>query len=227
MEKNLNITIEKDEQSMFTLSQIEKSKEIKQVQKGLTVYTEQVNTLTVADQKEYDSAGVFCKDIKTARKKIEEKRKFFVDPYNQTVKRINEIFKDKTKSLDEIEKLVKGKMIAWYQIEQKRIEAERAEIDEQNRKKLEKQAAKIEAEPEKIIAPVALKAGPAVIEQTSKTENATMTVKKNWKWDLIDMAQVPAEYLILDEKKLNRIVKAGIREIKGIRIYSEDGLSIR
>ena len=55
---------------------------------------------------------------------------------------------------------------------------------------------------------------------------AKMTRKKERKWRLIDISKVPAEYLKLDEKTINKLVKAGIPAIEGIEIYFEDNIAI-
>ena len=46
------------------------------------------------------------------------------------------------------------------------------------------------------------------------------------KWEVIDAAQVPEEYKILDSAKITKVVKAGIPSIPGIRIYEEPILTV-
>ena len=42
-----------------------------------------------------------------------------------------------------------------------------------------------------------------------------------WKYEIVDISKLPAEYMIPDTAKLTAVVKAGIREIPGCRIYDE------
>jgi len=39
---------------------------------------------------------------------------------------------------------------------------------------------------------------------------------------LADMSQVPEEYKIIDAAKITKVVKAGLRNIPGIRIYQDE-----
>lgn len=221
------ITKTEQDQELFTLKQIQTSKEIVQVNKGMSEYTDSAEALTVTDQTTYDQAGDFCKKIKLASKKIEEKRKFFVEPYNYVVKQINGLFKDKTNQLDEIERKIKNKMMFWYDAEQRKREAEMLKIQQQNQRKIEKAAEKQEANPDKIIMPPVLKSEPVALEKTSAGETSTTTVKTIWKWEVEKPDAIPREYLTTDDKKISGLVRAGLRVIPGIRIYPEKNPSIR
>jgi hypothetical protein len=218
---------EQEKQELFTLKQIQTSKEIVQVKKGMDEYIQTENVLKVIDQATYDQAGDFCKKIKIASKKIEDKRKFFVDPYNYVVKQINAIFKDKTTDLDNLERRVKNKMMTWYDQEQRKREAELLKIQQQNQRKIEKAVEKQEANPEKVILPPVLKSEPAPIAKTSAGSFSKNTVRAVWKWEVEKEADIPREYLTTNDKKISDLVRAGLRTIPGIRIYQEKDISIR
>jgi len=217
---------EKQDGHLYTVKEVEKSKELKTVDNGLSIYQEKANTLTVIDEQSYTDAADFCKDIKIANKKIEEKRKFFGTPYADAKKAIDSIFKEKISALSQIEKTIKNKMLTYHNKQEEIARKEREKIEEQNRRKMEKAVAKQEANPDKIVAPPILKSTNVKVDQTVKGDNATSTVKKIKKWKLVDINQIPREYMCIDEKKINAVVKAGV-EIPGIQIYEEASLAIR
>jgi hypothetical protein len=43
----------------------------------------------------------------------------------------------------------------------------------------------------------------------------------------VDASKVPAEFWILDTPSIGRAVRGGARDIPGVRIYSEDSVSVR
>ena len=54
-----------------------------------------------------------------------------------------------------------------------------------------------------------------------------MTERERWVFSVEDPAQVPREYLCPDEKAIRAAVAAGVREIAGVAIYLEEGLTRR
>jgi phage host-nuclease inhibitor protein Gam len=57
---------------------------------------------------------------------------------------------------------------------------------------------------------------------TSKTADAKATFVKVWKHRIVDASKVPAEYLTVDEKKIAKVVTAGLRNIPGVEIYETE-----
>jgi len=67
------------------------------------------------------------------------------------------------------------------------------------------------------IAPI-VEGGPRIIT----TDDGQMQFMTVWKWEEVDINLIPREHLILDSAKITRLVKAGVRELLGIRIWSEE-----
>ncbi len=55
------------------------------------------------------------------------------------------------------------------------------------------------------------------------------TVRIVWKWRLLNKKKLPKAYLMVDEKKLNKVVSAMGRQanIPGIEVYPQDVVSAR
>ena len=55
-----------------------------------------------------------------------------------------------------------------------------------------------------------------------RTESgASAHTRKVWTFKIIKLSDVPIEYLMLDEKKVNGVIKAGIRSIPGLDIFQK------
>lgn len=160
--------------------------------------------------------------VSKLKKAIEEKRKEYVDPINAHLRAVNEAFKRLVAPLDDADSLTRGKIMTFKREEAKRA----AEVAEINRLRLEatrREAALYEGEIAELtqlipeVAPV-----PARVQ----ADIATLGTSKVWKWELVDFYKVPDEYKTIDAAKVGKVVRAGVREIPGIRIYCEDTLRV-
>lgn len=167
--------------------------------------------ITIETQDQYTAAGDKIKEVNTRIRKLEEKRKQYTDPLDDLKKQIMSDFKQMTDPLEEFVDMVKSKMLEFYKAEQKRKDEEQKRIEAEA---LEK--AKQEDVSEVIV--------PVVNHQlkTQRGYKSTITVKKVWKWRVVDETKVPREYLCLDEKKINLAVRNEVRKIDGLEIYQEE-----
>jgi hypothetical protein len=49
-----------------------------------------------------------------------------------------------------------------------------------------------------------------------------MYTRTDWKYDIMDHNEIPREFLTIDEKKVKASIKAGVRNIPGLKIYSAE-----
>jgi hypothetical protein len=106
------------------------------------------------------------------------------------------------------------------------------------------EAAKVAAEAERTMQPAALQAAvvadetankaqqlatatPSALARTRGDGGAVTSLRKFWTFEVTDLADVPTEYLILDEKKVRAAIAAGEREIPGLRVFQDSSLGIR
>ena len=125
---------------------------------------------------------------------------------------------------------------------QKKIMEEKRKADEEARKKAQELRAKAEKEADEskrkeILAKAQeedLKPmqAPDVeeVRKTSKSENATASLRKVWKWELIDMEKAMKahpELFSINSVEVNKLMRAGTRELDGFRFYEDADLSVR
>jgi len=101
----------------------------------------------------------------------------------------------------------------------KRAEAEKLAKEAEEKARLEAKQNEIEAP---IVAPVIIES-----RDTIKTASGSAKTKLKWTFELEDIKKVPAEYILLDEKKIKHLIEAGFREIAGIRIFQADVTTFR
>jgi len=136
--------------------------------------------------------------------------------------------------LDEAEDYLK-RQVKDFEMEkiraQRRKEKEEEERREAELRKAEELAAQgKEEEADKVLRDVAEEEAAPIVPQVME-EKVKGTSKKTieWKWRLKDLSAVPREFLMLDESKITRYVKA-MREdakISGIEIYEDIRFSTR
>lgn len=209
-----------------TLQELEGT--VQQDQKALTL---EMTKVVVTSEEEMSRAATWLTQVKARIKKLEEKRKQYVQPLNDQVKAINDDFKTMMAPYLAIETEIKGKIGAFVD-EQRRIQAEaerkererRAEearkIAEEQNISRQKAAAQVRQQEELKPQEVAPKPVTSV-----KTETAKVVTKKVVKFEIVDASKVPDEFKVVDERLVRAAVVKGARRISGVRIWEESQVS--
>lgn len=180
----------------------------------------------VTDEATLKQAVSMAGQAKTLDKEIEVQRKAIVDAPNRYVRSVNGFCKDFQARAKRIEAGLKLKIGAFqHEQEMARREAERKAQEEAKKlqKKLDAQAAKKGIEAPTVQAPVMPEP-----ESVTRTETgAAAYTRKQWTFDIEDPDQVPHEYCTVDERKIRDAVKAGVREIPGVKIYEDSKTILR
>lgn len=178
---------------------------------------------------EYANSAEALKKVHSAEKNISERRLSITRKMDAAKKEIMDLFKVPEKYCSEIKSAISTKRVE-YQREQDRIRREEEErirkLQEAEAKKLEARAAKLksegraeelrqEAEQIRDTAPVT---SVAPVEKSAGVKTIT-----NYKFEITDASKIPAEYLIPDEQKIGRVVRAtrGEITIPGVKVYTE------
>jgi hypothetical protein len=192
---------------------------------ALSIKAERIADAISIDSDEEEQMGIdSLADVKRFMKQVEDARKGQVDPFNKLVKRVNDMFRPIGDGLEKSESAIKDKVKQWRikkeqirQAEERKRQAEYAAkiAEEQAKAKLEKREAEI------VIPP------PAIIQTQTKGSTSTASSRKVWKYEIVDESKIPDEYFVLDESKIKNMIRAGTREIPGVRIYEDFEISVR
>ena len=152
-------------------------------------------------------------------KAIETQRKEAIKEPDEYVRGINSFCKSFKDSLSEIERLLKKKIsdYGWQkEIERRKKEKEVQEEARKLQEKINTEAEKAGIEPPKVGAPAPMIKEKKVVRTESGTSSHLRTEFKLI--DILDFALVPDDYKVLDKSKVRAAIKAGIREIPGLKI---------
>lgn len=159
--------------------------------------------------------------ISGLKKSIEEKRKDYTQPINEHLRAVNEAFKQFTEPLLNADKITRSKIMD-YRAEQER---QRQEAEKINRLRIEAAEAEMRLKGE-LTEPVGLVETKPEQPSHYYTGSGALGTATIWKWEVIDPTLVPDEYKIVDATKIGKVVRAGLRSIPGIHIYSEETLKV-
>jgi cell fate (sporulation/competence/biofilm development) regulator YlbF (YheA/YmcA/DUF963 family) len=209
------------------LVEIEANEEVQQMfARALTVQDRAQAIVTVGDDDTDLAAKTVMGEIKAELDAHERARKFLTQPLYDHMRAINDQFKAKTDPLTREQSRLKSLCGRFFMDKQ---EAARRE-QEALRRKQEAEAKRAAARAEKKGVAAPPPPPPAIVqtpEKTTRTDAGSASVRKVWRFEVIDESQVPREYLVVDEKKIRAVVKAGVRSIPGVRIYEDVDVAVR
>jgi len=204
--------------------------QIEKVESSVLSLAERANGFIVENEIDAEVASDFLRNIKDTEKKIEDKRLEFTTPLNQSLNAINATFKNLKAPLAVAKKIVMDKILSWRSIEAEKI------------RKAEEEARKVEAEKIRKIQEALKAEGDAkkkqeMIEEIIKTEERPIIEKqkttigntqarKIWTYEVVDFSKVPDKYKEISKTEINASIRAGERNIDGLRIYQKEILSI-
>ena len=185
-------------------------KEIQVLEKQVSPLVKEADSYKIDSVEAVDEASMFLKKVRDTERSIEAKRLEFTAPLNQSMRAINATFKKLKEPLEQARKLLTNRVLTW-----KIAERERLEKEEARRRKIQEAH---EAKGHEVKAPV-------VLDRPDNKIGNTQT-RKVWTFEVVDFTKVPNEYKELNTARVNGAIREGAREIKGLKIYQEEKLSI-
>jgi len=208
--------------------------------------------LKIVDKGSLEMATLEGKKAKHFAKLVEDQRKSLVKPYNDLVKKINDYAKDIMAPVVSAESHIKSEMAKYSVVlekerlaAQKKLDDERREkqkeLDEKHRKEIEERemaaAFGVDDEAsekrEDIIMKASQEREKSDLSRDHKSEsnqianNKVAGERKIWTFEVTDVAQVPRDYLLLNDKLVRDAIGNGVREIPGLRIFQKTSIALR
>lgn len=191
-----------------------------------------------------DASSGQCAEMATQARKvmneIEKKRKSVLAPYQAVTGAVNSCCKSIKDRLLSVQRLLEGKNQPYLiEQERQRREAEEAARKEAERQRREAEAARKAAEKKnepapEVVEPVAVAVAPPA-ETKLKSEHGTQGVVTEWVWEILDLQALPSPCFQSRAKQIegavtpwiNAQVKAGVREIPGVRVFQKQVVKTR
>lgn len=189
-------------------------------ERAIVLLTEAQGIKIVDDDSDNAGAEIIVR-AKDLRAELLKARSAATTPYERTKKAIIAWFNAHEAPLEKVQKEIGRQHLAYQAKKDEQARKETERLRKLAEAKQARQAAKAEAQ--------GLEAPPVVIPmptvqappKTVKTASGSLTTRRIWKHQVVDFAALPEEYKIADEVKLGKVVRAGVREIPGVRIYEE------
>lgn len=206
------------------MEDIKQDTEIAVINEKLPSLQSKVEALEVKDEPSSKLMTDYCGFMKDAIDKVEAKRKFYVGPLNEAAKRLNNDAKAITAPLTELLRIGKDKIMAYFNMarekEKKEAEEKQKRLDEMS-KSNGLPSVKVEVEEKHQV----------------KSAIGAMHVSKRWIFEVLDFSKVPDDLKLINEVKINNLIRANAVTIKGIsscdfkceglKIYQKEDVNIR
>lgn len=123
------------------------------VEKSLTPFIAEIQSLTVTNEETKVNAVTFLGEIKKRHKAVDERRKQRVEPLNAEVKEINNSYKVWLEKLEKAARILNDSLIQYHDEQERkaRIEAERLRKEQEEKERIEaERIAALKAEEERL-----------------------------------------------------------------------------
>lgn len=192
------------------------------VLKGAAGVLALASLVKVTDAESANNAGTMLVQVKQFTKQVEEKKSFIVKPLKDHAKRLESMFKPTLDKLDAAEAELKQKILAYRAEAAEKVRAETQSLMEKATEAQESGDSD---------GALALAVEAQSIETVQKTTHfegtgGSMQEKQTWTFEVTAFGEVPHEYFTLDEKKIRQAIKAGLRDIPGVRIFQTSQLAV-
>ena len=197
--------------------------------------TGRATALVVKDQESYDGAAVLLKAVIVLKRDINAYHKPWIDDAKESLRKMKErlaLMIDPLEAAEDVLRKKTGDYDAEKERERIRLEreaAEKARKEEEERRLVEAEAlekAGMKEEAEQVLdTPIAV---PKPVIQNHQRA-AGMTTVTTWKFTVENPNIVPREYLMVDEVKIGKLVRAqeGAIAIPGVRVWADKSTRVR
>jgi len=158
--------------------------------------------------------------IAKLKKAMESKRKDYLQPFQDHVKEVNEIYKTLMQPIETADMVTRSKVLS-FQREQAELKAKQEEINRLRMEAATKEAELNNGEIKESVNIIDVVTVPTHVY----ADNGTLGTSKVWKFEVEDLTKIPLEYLIPDMVKIGKVVRAGVK-IPGVKSWQENSLRV-
>ena len=179
---------------------------------------EQANGLQVESSQQSDVANTILTKLNKTLKWADERKRDILRPLKNHIKWLEGEYKKSVAPLQEAKAGLQQRLMGWRAAEQRRIAEEEAKIrrEEERRRKIQEAHAAKGHQVRQEITPVETPR-PVPLEARDSTR-----VRKQWDFEVVDVGQVPLDYLQVDTSAVREAIRNGEREIPGLRIFQKE-----
>lgn len=204
----------------------------------MVAYTANV---AIKDQAQYEAANSHLITIKGKIKELEELRRSITKPIDEGKKRIMDLFRVPLDKLDQAKGVLSRAIMSYSEEQEKKRLALQEKLQREAEDRARKEQERLQARAEKAEDKGQADKAEALLEQAAEVVPDPVPVvlempkpkglayRDNWKAVVVDVDQVPREYMIPDQKALDKIMQAtkGTIKIPGIKAVNEKILMSR
>ena len=158
--------------------------------------------------------------IAKLKKAMESKRKDYLQPFQDHVKEVNEIYKVLMQPIETADMVTRSKVLS-FQREQAELKAKQEEINRLRMEAATKEAELNNGEIKESVNIIDVVTVPTHVY----ADNGTLGTSKVWKFEVEDLTKIPLEYLMPDMVKIGKVVRAGVK-IPGVKSWQENSLRV-
>lgn len=198
----------------------------------------QAGQLTIVDDATYEAAGIVVRDVKAHAKKVDEQKRAILDPLNESIKQVRDLFRPVEEQLNLAENTAKRAMATYSEEKEKAAREAAAKARDEARREAERLATEAaEAEAKGDIAQARAKLNEAedaevagfAVQVPAAPKVDGVSYRETWKFEVEDIRKLPADYLMVNEKAIGGVVRAmkGNTRIPGVRVWAERTAVVR
>lgn len=218
------------------------NKEIMKIEIDARKKIDEINAMPVLVRQDFEKTSLWLKLVAQTEKDLKKMEKEQCAPHKAEIDKIKAEFAKPLELLGTAQQIARDKLNAFLVAERKVEEenARKAQIERQ--KQAEKELRKLDRkektadkyddatasalresiadQKQEIMAKAS-----APIDINQSGENAT--VRMVWTFDVVDLSQVPAQFIVVNEKAVREAIKNGVRDVAGLKIYQKPTVAIK
>lgn len=193
--------------------------QLMQFRAGVNSMQREATELQVTDEATEKRGGEMTAQTKALKKQIEAQQEAIIGEAQRFVKSVQSFTLPFRKDLEAIEAQIKRKLSDYAyrkEMERRKAEALAAKAAAEAQKKIDREAKKAGIEPVQLPMPIIPQEAAPV-----RTESGTTSYVPVWDFEVVDISKVPAKFLMVEASAVKAAIRAGVREIPGLKIVEK------